>query len=273
MVLASWAARPGSGVPALAHLLSRPHPADAGRFRCPRALASRAGVRGRALAARLVCPAPRSRRPEPNLFPRQRRPHRHAGLQGAGLSQRRARRPAHHLARLQRQSRHADRGRPLRRRARRAGLPARPRLRRRPPGPLRRIPRHRRRGAPGPRGDARGPGARSPLQLGRGYRLRPLPAAPGRPFDRGSLRFGCQDRQGRSACPDRARRARPERDRTIPVRLARKLHKRAREPKEAVFIPEADHADLPEFGLPTYVLEFLARHGVLPPAAGAPTSP
>ena len=64
-----------------------------------------------------------------------------------------------------------------------------------------------------------------------------------------------------------------ERDRTIPVRLARKLHKRAREPKEAVFIPDADHADLPEFGLPTYVLEFLARHGVLPPATGAPTSP
>ncbi|MCY4406241.1 MAG: alpha/beta hydrolase [Rhodospirillaceae bacterium] len=63
-----------------------------------------------------------------------------------------------------------------------------------------------------------------------------------------------------------------ERDRTIPVRLARKLHKRAREPKEAVFIPDADHADLPEFGLPTYVLEFLARHGVSPPAAGAPTS-
>ena len=58
-----------------------------------------------------------------------------------------------------------------------------------------------------------------------------------------------------------------ERDRTIPVRLARKLFKRAREPKEAVFIPEADHADLPEFGLPTYVLEFLARHGLVPAAA------
>ena len=58
-----------------------------------------------------------------------------------------------------------------------------------------------------------------------------------------------------------------ERDRTIPVRLARKLFRRAREPKEAVFIPEADHADLPEFGLPTYVLEFLARHGLVPVAA------
>lgn len=58
-----------------------------------------------------------------------------------------------------------------------------------------------------------------------------------------------------------------ERDRTIPVRLARKLFKRAREPKEGVFIPEADHADLPEFGLPTYVLEFLARHGLVPVAA------
>ena len=41
-----------------------------------------------------------------------------------------------------------------------------------------------------------------------------------------------------------------ERDRTIPVRLARKLFKRAREPKEGVFIPEADHADLVDFGLP-----------------------
>ena len=58
-----------------------------------------------------------------------------------------------------------------------------------------------------------------------------------------------------------------ERDRTIPVRLARKLFKRAREPKEAEFIPEADHADLPEFGLPTYVLEFLARHGLVSAAA------
>ena len=55
-----------------------------------------------------------------------------------------------------------------------------------------------------------------------------------------------------------------ERDRTIPVRLARRLFKRAREPKEAVFIPEADHSDLPEFGLPTYVLDFLARHGLAP---------
>ena len=55
-----------------------------------------------------------------------------------------------------------------------------------------------------------------------------------------------------------------ERDRTIPVRQARKLFKRAREPKEAVFIPEADHADLMDFGLPTYVLEFLARQGLAP---------
>ena len=41
-----------------------------------------------------------------------------------------------------------------------------------------------------------------------------------------------------------------ERDRTIPVRLARRLFKRAREPKEAVFIPEADHADLPDSACP-----------------------
>ena len=41
-----------------------------------------------------------SGRPEPRLFAWQCRPYRHAGLQGAGLSQRRARRPAHHLARL-----------------------------------------------------------------------------------------------------------------------------------------------------------------------------
>ena len=58
-----------------------------------------------------------------------------------------------------------------------------------------------------------------------------------------------------------------ERDRTIPVRLARKLHKRAREPKEAVFIPEADHADLTEFGLAAIVLEFLARHELAPESA------
>ena len=55
-----------------------------------------------------------------------------------------------------------------------------------------------------------------------------------------------------------------ERDRTIPVRLARKLFKRAREPKEGVFIPEADHADLVDFGLPAIVLEFLAHHGHIP---------
>ena len=60
-----------------------------------------------------------------------------------------------------------------------------------------------------------------------------------------------------------------ERDRTIPVRLARKLFRRAREPKEGVFIPEADHADLPDFGLPTYVLEFLARHGLAPATEAA----
>lgn len=53
-----------------------------------------------------------------------------------------------------------------------------------------------------------------------------------------------------------------EHDRTIPVRLARKLFRRAREPKEGVFIPGADHADLPDFGLPAIVLEFLARHGL-----------
>ena len=58
-----------------------------------------------------------------------------------------------------------------------------------------------------------------------------------------------------------------ERDRTIPVRLARKLHKRARKPKEAVFIPEADHADLTEFGLAAIVLEFLARHELAPASA------
>ena len=56
-----------------------------------------------------------------------------------------------------------------------ARLPPRPRLRRRPTNPLRRIPRYRRRGSPRPRDDARGPGARSALQLGSGYRLGPLP--------------------------------------------------------------------------------------------------
>ena len=58
-----------------------------------------------------------------------------------------------------------------------------------------------------------------------------------------------------------------ERDRTIPVRLARKLFRRAREPKQAAFIPGADHADLTEFGLAAIVLEFLARHGLAPTQA------
>ena len=58
-----------------------------------------------------------------------------------------------------------------------------------------------------------------------------------------------------------------ERDRTIPVHLARRLYRRAGSPKEAVFIPEADHADLQEFGLAAIVLDFLARHGLAPAMA------
>ncbi len=55
-----------------------------------------------------------------------------------------------------------------------------------------------------------------------------------------------------------------ERDRTVPARLARRLYGRAREPKEAVFIPEAGHADLQDFGLAAIVLDFLARQGLSP---------
>ena len=55
-----------------------------------------------------------------------------------------------------------------------------------------------------------------------------------------------------------------ERDEIIPARLARRLHARAPEPKEAVFIPDAGHADLQDFGLAAIVLDFLARHGLAP---------
>ena len=40
-----------------------------------------------------------------------------------------------------------------------------------------------------------------------------------------------------------------ERDRTIPVRLARKLYRRAREPREAVLIKEEDEVEIGELGV------------------------
>ena len=55
-----------------------------------------------------------------------------------------------------------------------------------------------------------------------------------------------------------------ERDAVVPVRHGRRLHARARSPKEAAFLPEAGHADLHDFGLPAIALDFLARHGLVP---------
>lgn len=55
-----------------------------------------------------------------------------------------------------------------------------------------------------------------------------------------------------------------ERDEVVPVRHGRRLHARAREPKEAAFLPEAGHADLHDFGLAAIALDFLARHRLAP---------
>lgn len=55
-----------------------------------------------------------------------------------------------------------------------------------------------------------------------------------------------------------------EGDEVVPVRHGRRLHARAREPKEAAFLPGAGHADLHDFGLAAIALDFLARHGLAP---------
>lgn len=49
------------------------------------------------------------------------------------------------------------------------------------------------------------------------------------------------------------------RDRTVPERLGRRLFAAAPEPKEALWIPEADHNDLYDFGAARAVLDFLGR--------------
>ncbi len=51
-----------------------------------------------------------------------------------------------------------------------------------------------------------------------------------------------------------------ERDMTVPVRLGRALFAAAREPKEAAWLPYADHNDLYEHGAGAIVLAFLDRH-------------
>ena len=51
-----------------------------------------------------------------------------------------------------------------------------------------------------------------------------------------------------------------ERDAMIPVALGRQLFEAAPEPKQAVYIPEAGHADLVAHGLVQIQLDFLRRH-------------
>ena len=51
-----------------------------------------------------------------------------------------------------------------------------------------------------------------------------------------------------------------ERDRVVPVRLGRALLAAANEPKEGLFVAEADHVDLYDHGAAAAVLDFLARH-------------
>lgn len=50
-----------------------------------------------------------------------------------------------------------------------------------------------------------------------------------------------------------------ERDRIVPIRLGRRLFAAANEPKEAMFMPEAGHNDLPVHGSIQFVIEFLGR--------------
>jgi hypothetical protein len=48
-----------------------------------------------------------------------------------------------------------------------------------------------------------------------------------------------------------------ERDHVVPVRFGRRLFDAAAEPKEAIFLPQGGHNDLPDHGLMPAVLEFL----------------
>lgn len=49
-------------------------------------------------------------------------------------------------------------------------------------------------------------------------------------------------------------------DETVPARFGRKLFRAARQPKEAVFLPEAAHNDLYDHGMARIVLDFLETH-------------
>lgn len=60
-----------------------------------------------------------------------------------------------------------------------------------------------------------------------------------------------------------------ERDRTVPVSHGRRLLAAANEPKEALFVPEAGHGDLYDFGLAEAVIEYLAKTLSLDPPANA----
>ena len=50
-----------------------------------------------------------------------------------------------------------------------------------------------------------------------------------------------------------------ERDRIVPTRLGRRLFAAANDPKEAVYLPQAGHNDLPAHGGTQAVIDFLMR--------------
>lgn len=50
-----------------------------------------------------------------------------------------------------------------------------------------------------------------------------------------------------------------EKDHTVPVALGKKLFAAANQPKESVWVKDADHSDLYQYGVGARVLEFLAR--------------
>lgn len=60
-----------------------------------------------------------------------------------------------------------------------------------------------------------------------------------------------------------------ERDRTIPVRFARRLYAAAPEPKEGHFLSDGTHANLYHLGAGDLVLDFLDRHVVVAQKAAA----
>jgi fermentation-respiration switch protein FrsA (DUF1100 family) len=55
-----------------------------------------------------------------------------------------------------------------------------------------------------------------------------------------------------------------ERDGTIPVRYGRALFAAASEPKESMWLPDAGHGVLGQFGVDAAVLDFLKRNGMAP---------